>query len=43
MSRADMDGVMNNHFQFEAAEDMRSLLGTVTDDVLHDQVGNPLD
>jgi uncharacterized protein len=42
MSRADMDGVMNNHFQFEATEDMQSLLGTVTDDVLHDQVGNPL-
>jgi len=37
-----MDGVMNNHFQFEATEDMHSLLGTVTDDVLHDQVGNPL-
>lgn len=42
MSRADMDGVMNSHFQFEATEDMQSLLRTVTDDVLHDQVGNPV-
>jgi predicted ester cyclase len=25
MSRAEMDAVMNNHFQFEAAEDMQSL------------------
>lgn len=42
MTRAEMDQVMNSHFQFEATEDMHSLLGTVTDDILHDQVGNPL-
>jgi len=42
MSRVEMDRVMNSRFQFEATEDMQSLLGTVTDDVLHDQVGNPL-
>jgi uncharacterized protein len=37
-----MDQVMDDHFRFEATEDMESLLGTVTDDVLHDQVGNPM-
>ena len=41
-TRATMDQVMDDHFKFEAAEDMASLLGTVTDDVLHDQVGNPM-
>lgn len=42
MTRADMDVVMNNHFQHEAAEDMEALLGTVAENVLHDQVGSPL-
>lgn len=37
-----MGDVMNRHFEFEATEDMQSLLGTVTDDIVHDQVGNPL-
>jgi uncharacterized protein len=37
-----MDKVMDDHFRFEADEDIESLLGTVTDDILHDQVGNPL-
>jgi hypothetical protein len=37
-----MDHVMNSHFQFEASENMQALLGTVSDEILHDQVGNPL-
>ena len=41
MSREAMDRVMDDHFRYEATEDMEALLGTVTDDVLHDQVGNP--
>lgn len=41
-TRAAMDRVMDGHFKFEAAEDVESRLGTVTDDVLHDQVGNPM-
>jgi uncharacterized protein len=41
MSREAMDKVMDDHFRFEVTEDIGALLGTVTDDVLHDQVGNP--
>ena len=42
MSHAAMDQVMDDHFRFEASENMEALLRTVTDDILHDQVGNPM-
>ena len=42
IAHAVMDRVMDDHFKYEATEDMQALLGTVTDDVLHDQVGNPM-
>ena len=41
-ARAVADQVMDDHFRFEATEDMQALLGTVTEDILHDQVGNPM-
>ena len=31
---------MDDHVEFEAAADVESLLGTGTDDVLHDEVHN---
>jgi uncharacterized protein len=41
MSREEMDRRMDEHFGFEARDDVRGVLGTLTDDVAHDVVGWP--
>lgn len=41
MSREEMDRRMDEHFGFEARDDVSGVLGTLTDDVVHDVVGWP--
>ncbi|UYN93841.1 MAG: ester cyclase [Enhydrobacter sp.] len=41
LSRADMDRKMDEHFGFEAADDVEGVLTTFTPDVEHDIVGWP--
>jgi uncharacterized protein len=41
MSRAEMDRKMDEHFAFEAADDVGGVLATLADDVEHDIVGWP--
>ena len=36
-----MDAVLDAHYAFEAADDVDGVLGTLTDDVVHDVVGFP--
>jgi|SRR5581483_3755158 len=37
----EMDAVLDAHYAFEAADDVEGVLGTLTDDVVHDVVGFP--
>jgi hypothetical protein len=41
ISRADMDARMDEHFAFEAADDVEGVLATLSDDAEHDIVGLP--
>lgn len=41
LSREEMDRVINEHFAFEAQDDVRGVTSTLTDDVEHDVVGFP--
>jgi len=41
LTRAVMDAKLDEHFGFEAADDVEGVIGTLTDDVEHDVVGWP--
>lgn len=41
LSPMEMDAVLDAHYKFEAADDVDGVLGTLTDDVVHDVVGFP--
>ena len=41
MDRAAMDRIVNEHFGYEAADDVEGVLATLTDDVRHHVVGSP--
>jgi ketosteroid isomerase-like protein len=41
MTPAEMDRLIEEHFAYEAADDVEGVLSTVTDDIVHDVVGFP--
>lgn len=41
MDRAWMDRMVNEHFGYEAGDDVDGVLATLTDDVVHHVVGSP--
>lgn len=41
LSPADMDRKIDEHFRYEATDDVAGVLATLTDDVEHDIVGSP--
>lgn len=41
MTREQMDRIINEHFGYEAQDDVEGVLSTLTDDVEHDVVGSP--
>lgn len=41
MTRAEMDRKIDEHFRFEATDDVEGVLATLADDVEHDIVGSP--
>jgi predicted ester cyclase len=41
LTRAQMDAKLDEHFGFEAADDVEGVLATLTPDVMHDIVGWP--
>lgn len=41
MSRENMDKVVNDHFMYEATDDIEGVLRTFTDDAEHEVVGGP--
>lgn len=41
MDRATMDRIVNEHFGYEATDDVDGVVGTVTEDVVHHVVGSP--
>jgi ketosteroid isomerase-like protein len=41
MDRAEMDRIVDEHFVYEATDDVEGVLGTLTDDVQHHVVGSP--
>src|SRR5574341_1025999 len=41
MSRESMDKVVNDHFMYEATDDIEGVLRTFTDDAEHEVVGGP--
>jgi ketosteroid isomerase-like protein len=41
MDRATMDQMVNDHFMYEATDDIEGVLATLTDDVQHHVVGSP--
>ena len=41
MNRADMDRMVDEHFQYEAHDDIEGVLRTLCDDVVHHVVGSP--
>jgi hypothetical protein len=41
MNRADMDRMINEHFIYEATDDIEGVLSTLTDDVTHHVIGGP--
>lgn len=41
LSRAQMDRKMDEHFDYEARDDVEGVLSTLTPDVVHDIVGAP--
>lgn len=42
LTREQMDAKLDEHFGFEAADDVDGVLATLTDDVEHDVVGCPM-
>jgi ketosteroid isomerase-like protein len=41
MNRADMDATLENHFMYEATDNVEGVLSTLTADVHHDVTGSP--
>jgi ketosteroid isomerase-like protein len=41
MDRGEMDRIVDEHFVYEATDDVEGVLGTLTDDVQHHVVGSP--
>ena len=41
LSHEEMDRVINDHFMFEATDDVDGVLASLTDDVQHHVVGSP--
>jgi hypothetical protein len=41
VNRDEMDRVVNEHFMYEATDDVDGVLGTLTDDVEHHVIGSP--
>jgi hypothetical protein len=41
MNRDEMDRIVNEHFGYEAADDVDGVLASLTDDVRHHVVGSP--
>ena len=41
LSKEDMDRMIDEHFGYEAADDVEGVLSTLTPDVIHDIVGMP--
>lgn len=41
LAPAEMDAVLDAHYRFEADDDVEGVLGTLTDDIVHDVVGLP--
>src|SRR5688500_1616433 len=41
LTRADMDRMMDEHFGYEARDDVEGVLATLAPDVEHDIVGSP--
>jgi ketosteroid isomerase-like protein len=41
MDRDQMDRIVNEHFGYEATDDVDGVLATLTDDVVHHVVGSP--
>jgi hypothetical protein len=41
MDRTQMDRMVNEHFGYEATDDVEGVLATLTDDVVHHVVGSP--
>ena len=41
MSRENMDKVVNDHFMYEATDDIEGVLRTFTDDAEHEVIGGP--
>lgn len=41
MTPAEMDEILGRHYAAEAAHDLEALMGTLTDDAVHDVVGDP--
>lgn len=41
LSKEDMDRMIDEHFGFEAADDVEGVLSTLSPDVVHDIVGSP--
>lgn len=41
MTRDEMDRIINEHFGFEATDDVDGVLASLTDDVAHHVVGSP--
>jgi ketosteroid isomerase-like protein len=42
MTRDEMDRLVNEHFMYEATDDVDGVLSTLTDDVAHHVIGSPL-
>ena len=41
LTREEMDRIMNEHFAYEAQDDVDGVVSTLTEDVEHDIVGSP--
>ena len=42
MTQADMDKLIEDHFDYEANRDVEGVLSTLTDDAVHDLIGDPI-
>ena len=42
MTREQMDEVVNDHFGFEATDDIDGVMGTLTDDAEHEVIPSPV-
>ena len=41
MDTVELDRVLNNHYMYEATDDVPGVVSTVTDDVKHHVTGSP--